>query len=409
MRLTKYYIVFLLMITCVLACDTESNVEPRFYDYFVKYYGEAGNQTGSYFIQTSDGGFLIIGTTINNADDKDIYLVKTDSIGNQLWSASYGRTDFDEEGITLVAKPLDAGYYLAGNKTSINSTTDIFLVDIDLNGVQSDSATIGDTNFNEEVRDLLITSNDEIIVAGSTTNLSPKPSSGTADTHDFYFPKLDMNLDTVPSWTGKYGFDSEDRIQSVAQKPDGKLIFLGTSNKDVTADPDKDQYNMIVFQISINGLPDADDQTFGTLGNENAGAMSPTSDGGYVMVGTTVSDSGEEDIFVSRINASNGIIGSYPVTSPLNINGKSIYEVSGGGYIILGSIANNANNNIFLRKTNAVGATIWERTFGGNSDDLPGRVIQLPDKSFVFVGTATLDNQSKVVLIKTNEDGDLIP
>ena len=407
---TKFnHIVLMMILSIMVSCDTESNVEPRFEQYFVKYYGEAGNQTGAYFTQLEDGGFLIVGTSIPNANNKDMYLVRTDVLGNQLWASTYGAADIDEEGVTVEVIPDGTGYIVAGNITFDGVSNDVFIVKTDLDGLSVDSAVIGYPAFNEQVNDILITSNNNIMIAGSTTNLTSKPASGPRDTEDFYFPIVDMNFLPIANWTGRYGFDSEDRIQSVDQKPDGKFIFFGTSDRDETTVSEKDQNNMIVFQITSNGLPDGDDQTFGTTGNEIASSMSPTSDGGYVMIGSTKGE-GVSNAFISRINAGNNLQGTYRVSNSQDVIGKSIYEIStGGGYIILGVISNNADNNILLSRTDVEGNPIWQRTFGADSDDEPGRVIQLSDGSFVLTGTVTLDNQTKIVLIKTNEDGDLSP
>jgi hypothetical protein len=56
-----------------------------------KYYGGKGYEYVGSFTRTADQGYLIIGTTSSyGKGNNDVYLIKTDSDGNQLWSKTYG-------------------------------------------------------------------------------------------------------------------------------------------------------------------------------------------------------------------------------------------------------------------------------------------------------------------------------
>jgi len=71
--------------------------------------------TGSYgnsARQTSDGGFVMAGILVSN-DQPDIYLVKTDSIGDTMWTKTIGTIDSLEFGKTIQILP--DGYVLGGH------------------------------------------------------------------------------------------------------------------------------------------------------------------------------------------------------------------------------------------------------------------------------------------------------
>ena len=54
-------------------------------------YGGSGSDVGQSVQQTSDGGFVVAGSTESfGAGESDIYLIRTDAQGNTLWTRTYG-------------------------------------------------------------------------------------------------------------------------------------------------------------------------------------------------------------------------------------------------------------------------------------------------------------------------------
>jgi hypothetical protein len=76
-------------------------------------FGGALYQESTGVIETSDGGFLISGSATPASGDLQALLVKTDSLGNQVWSRLYGTANYDE-GRQVVESP-SGGYLLAAN------------------------------------------------------------------------------------------------------------------------------------------------------------------------------------------------------------------------------------------------------------------------------------------------------
>jgi predicted secreted protein len=109
-----------------------------------KTYGGTGNETArGETVQTSDGGFAISGdTNSSGAGGMDFWLVKADAAGNLQWNMTYGGTG-TENGSALL-QTSDGGYVLTGSTDSVGAGgTDIWLVKTDEDGVVPEGLTIG--------------------------------------------------------------------------------------------------------------------------------------------------------------------------------------------------------------------------------------------------------------------------
>lgn len=85
-----------------------------------KFYGGTGYEYIGSFIKTADQGFLILGTTSSfGKGNNDVYLVKTDNKGNEMWSKTYGGF-FNEYGKYLKAKD-DGTFIIKGKKQFCDS------------------------------------------------------------------------------------------------------------------------------------------------------------------------------------------------------------------------------------------------------------------------------------------------
>jgi hypothetical protein len=76
-------------------------------------YGGADGDDGYSVQQISDSGYIIAGITYSFGFWPDVYLIKTDSLGDTLWTKTYGEVDIDEG--DSVQETIDGGYIIAGN------------------------------------------------------------------------------------------------------------------------------------------------------------------------------------------------------------------------------------------------------------------------------------------------------
>lgn len=78
---------------------------------------------------TEDGGFIVVGYGYSDEKD-DIYLLKTDSLGNQEWSRTFG--GINDDFVNFVQPTEDGGYIVVGSTSSFGAGgTDIWVIKTD--------------------------------------------------------------------------------------------------------------------------------------------------------------------------------------------------------------------------------------------------------------------------------------
>ena len=185
-------------------------------------FGGASADIGQSVQQTTDGGYIICGVTENfNSGNDDVYIIKTDSNGDSLWTKTYG-DQINFEGGNTIQQTTDGGYIISGQSNSnINGiiNRDILLIKIDENGIEEWYKTYGEINILDFGSSGQQTSDGGYIVTGHKENSNQDI--------DVYLLKTDEYGDTL--WTKKFGGSENDKSYSIHQTTDDGYIICGYS------------------------------------------------------------------------------------------------------------------------------------------------------------------------------------
>jgi hypothetical protein len=203
-----------------------------------------------------------------------------------------------------------------------------------------------------------------------------------------------------------YGGTDSDFARSVQQTSDGGYIVVGETRSFGTGG------DILLIKTDANGNV-IWAKTYGGANYDYAYSVQQTSDGGYILVGGTWSfGAGIFDIFLIKTDENGNIQWAKTYGGTREDYGFSFQQTSDGGYIVVGhTVSFGAGNwDVFLIKTDANGNVQWAKTYGGTDYDLAFSVEQTSDGGYIAAGyTRYVDIISSyyVFLVKTEANGNL--
>jgi hypothetical protein len=352
---------------------------------FQKTYGGSGEEYGSSIQLTSDGGYIATGQTSSfGAGSYDVYLVKSDSLGNVQWSKTYGGAGNDEA--NSVIQTADGSYVVVGESKSFGANDyDLYIIKTDSAGNLIWSKTYGRSGLDDRGYSLLQINGGFLVVGGIM-------DYGL----DVFVLKINNNGDSIrttninsyvwyqPNHSGYW--DSGIQIKATL---DSKYIITGSTYHNDAA------YNEAMNVKLDTNLNVIWFKTYRFYTNTESWSIDLTADSGFVFCG------GYPQIYLAKINSVGNIQWSKSYGDG-SIFGCAAYveRTLDGGYIMA---AQWASSKILLIKTDSGGDTIWTKAFNGHPI-MPFVVHQTRDKGFVVAAT-TSSGGNDILIIKTDSLG----
>ena len=171
-------------------------------------------------VETSDGGFALAGGSYSfGAGSQDAWLIKTDSNGNVEFNKTYGGILFDTA--EAVIETSDGGFALAGKTESFSGGfSDLWLIKTDSNGNEQFNKTYGGPK-SDFARSMVETSDNGFALAGYTQSFS---TGGSFD-EDAWLIKTDRF--GTEQFNVTFGGADEDVLSSMVQTSDGGFALAG--------------------------------------------------------------------------------------------------------------------------------------------------------------------------------------
>lgn len=311
-------------------------------------YGGSNFDYAQNFIETSDGGFLIGGSSdsidgdinINNGDN-DFWVIKTNSVGIIEWEKNYGGTNWDS--LNDIIKTSDGGYIMTGETYSANlpnyhGSGDVLIVKTDSQGNIIWQKCFGGSNWDYSAS-IIETSDGNFLIGASTKSSNNDVTTNHGGFFDFWVFKVNSTGSIL--WQKTFGGSNGEQITQIIQTTDGNYLACGFSdstNGDLTSNNGGGDFWLIKISISGNLIWQL---SFGVGSNERASTIIQTNDSGYLLSG--LNENGgiiNSDIWVIKLSneslSTNDfsfenkkiIISPNPTNDYFKINDSKIYKVS---------------------------------------------------------------------------------
>jgi hypothetical protein len=360
---------------------------------WMKTFGGEYDDSGLSVQQTTDGGYIIGGYTYSfGAGMADVWLIKTDGNGNNIWNKTFGGTDYDFG--TSGRQTSDGGYIITG---STRLWSDVLLIKTDNNGNEKWKRTFGGSSFDSGMS-VQQTSDGGYIITGYTYSFG-----ANENTDDVWLIKTDGNGNEV--WNKTFGGLEGDVGCCVQQTTDEGYIITGYTDSYGAGAED---VWLIKTDSSGNKLWD---KTFGGTNNDEGNSVQQTTDGGYIITGWMESfGAGEFDVWLIKTDFNGNEVWNRSFGGTKLDIGFSIQQTTDGGFILTGGTSSfNAVNitDVYLIKTDGNGDKVWEKTFGGIESDIGLEVKQTSDSGYIIAGETMSYGAGgyDVWLIKTDSQG----
>ncbi len=342
-------------------------------------------------VTTPDGGFAILGfsksidgnITDQDAENNDYWLIRMDAQGNLLWNKTYGGSE-DERGQDITTTS-DGGFAIVGYSRSSDLDVggnegfhDIWVVKVDANGNMQWEKNYGFSGSDQGFS--IIQTSDggyfvsgflDVSASGGDGNDDAPSRSAQHGVGEFWGHKLDANGNL--QWRRYFGGTNNDRSNDVLQTSDGGFLMVGSSESDDfdITDPNG-SYDFWAVKVSATGTMEWQ-KSFGGSGIDIGYSVVKSDDGGYLIAGDTRSSDGDIS----------------------NLKGSA---------------------DFWVVKINATGGLVWEKTYGGTDFESARSISKTADGNYIVSGSSKstdgdLTNnygQNDYWLIKINNNGTLL-
>ncbi|UCG43571.1 MAG: hypothetical protein JSU73_02845 [candidate division WOR-3 bacterium] len=207
-------------------------------------------------------------------------------------------------------------------------------------------------------------------------------------------------------WARTYGGTDWDYGWAVEQTSDKGFIIAGT-----TLSNGADSHDIYLAKTDTSGYIQWA-KTFGGSGVDWGSDVLQASDGGYLAVGYTESfGNGGEDAWLVRTDSAGEVLWTRTYGAELLDRATSVTQTSGGGFVFTGitEYTGGPAGDVWLFEVDSAGDSVWARTFGGPNLDSGSDIVRTADGGYAVTGWTWSfgTGQSDLWLVNTDQMGGL--
>ena len=392
-----------------------------------KTYGGNNYESLNAAVKTEDEGFLLCGHTssIQSGDvsqdsrgSGDFWIVRIDSLGNKLWDRRYGGTELElcfkvlqnTEGYLLIGESYSP---IGGDKTTPNKGgADIWIVQIRPDGTKVWDKTIGGSGKDEAFNAVKLNDGSYIISAHSNSpadgDKSEASNLGGRNGYDIWIIKIDKDGTII--WDKTFGGDGDDESPTaLTATNDGNFIVACGSASGINGDRTQSlrgvkDYWIIKFSSDGNKIWD---KRYGGEDEDSPYDILELKDGSLILGGSSRSsilgdkkspNYGEADYWLVKIDKDGNKIWDKSYGGKSNDYMIGIDQNKVGYFLVAGmSISLPSGNkedslkslfDMWILYLDESGKVIWEKTIGGDKSDVPFELVRFKDGNYLVCGAS---------------------
>jgi len=348
---------------------------------FTKTFGGPKSDYSASIHQLIDGCYILAGSTASFGESQsEMFLMKLDKYGQQIWLKTFGRESDDY--VTEMIVTTDGGYILAGSTITGNGRC-IYIVRTDHNGIILWEKTFGDENYHYCSLAIRETRDGRFFIAGSYYTVGPM----------CYLCLIDGNGDLV--WQNQDCFNAVyGPPMSVLETDNGDFLVLGYLPWVMRVD---NAGNLLWAKRYFEQQPAT---TYSMIYRHDLNVLIA----GYV--GSNVTD---RVPFLLTIDTDGNELNFHQFNTENRIDFSAINTSADGGYILTGGQlhAGSPYYDVSLLKLDGAGNIEWERAIGDSDVDQGHYLEQTNDWGYIICGKSqqTYNSSPDVYLIKTDRNG----
>ncbi|UPT69703.1 MAG: T9SS type A sorting domain-containing protein [Flavobacterium sp. JAD_PAG50586_2] len=262
------------------------------------------------------------------------------------------------------------------------------------------------------------------ILAGSS--LSKKSGNKTEDNRgdlDYWVWKMDEKGEL--DWQKTFGSSGQDKLRSVLLTNDGGYLLAGSCESKMLPKKDTQEKEFIdgdkkspsrggadFWVIKLNAKGGEEWQkTLGGKGQDELNCVVKTKDGGFILGGSSSSDTAGEksedsfggmDYWVIKLDREGKIVWQHTLGGRFNDELRSITTTEDGGFLLGGSSnspdtgtkteKNIGQSDYWIVKLDNDGNERWQKTIGGSGDDQLYALHTLADGNYMLAGSSNSES-----------------
>ena len=360
---------------------------------------------------SSDGGYVVAGFSYSSDGDvtsnhggPDVWVTKLDGDGVLQWQISLGGAADDY--VNSILQTSDGGFLLLGSTWSIDGDmvdnhgqVDIWVAKLWGNGMVAWQQCLGGSGIDLPTA-ILETSDSRYLVTGTTESMDGDVT-GNHGYQDVWL--VELSMDGTMEWQRCLGGAYGEGAESVQRTWDGGYILSGwTDSYDGDVEGNHGGRDIWVAKLFDNGTV-LWQKCLGGGGYEDSSSILQTMDGGYLVLGQTNSTNedipvshGEGDIWVVKLSGTGDTQWHERLGGPNNEQPNSMLQTTDGGYVVLAYVTSaggdisghHGGGDIWVVKLSGNGTLEWQKCLGGTGDEYPGALSAASNGGVMVVGTS---------------------